>query len=100
MNVRFDQVDQNPEPRRLALLRIAPECVLGLIRSLDAGRRITSVGLPTDAVVVDASYDLQYRCFVLALEDPSFQEVPFGGVAPYIDVVLTDHGPWAIPDSA
>jgi hypothetical protein len=100
MSVRFDfdQEDRNPIPRRIALLRVSPELVLGLLQNHN-DHRITSKGLPSDAAVVGADYDFQYRSFVLTLESPEFHEVPLGGIAPYIDVMLTDHGPWVASES-
>lgn len=81
-----------PESRRLAVLRAAPEAVVGLLHYLndDGGRRITQAGLPADAEVVAADYDFEHRCFRMLLLSEEFELVAHGAVPPDLWVTFTE----------
>lgn len=93
MSVHYDGLGPSKSSRRVALLQISPEVVLGLLHNVNRDRRITSSGLPADAEVVRCDYDFQCRCIVLTLESQEFEEVSPGVCAPYLQVIFTDHGP-------
>lgn len=82
---------EHPEPRRLAVLRAAPEVVVGLLHYLNQDdRRITQAGLPADAKVVTADYDFDRRCFRMLLESEEFQLVAHGTYPPDLWVTFTE----------
>jgi hypothetical protein len=86
----FLRPDQEPMPgRREALLCVSPEIVLALLLNLNRDRRVTVAGVPTDAKVVSAGYEIQMDCFVLRLESEEFEPIPEGGVSPFLNEITT-----------
>jgi hypothetical protein len=99
MRFQLDQRERDPNGRRIAKLAIAPELLLSMLVTL-GDRRITQVGLPCDVRLLSTYYNPRDDHVVLTLEHESFEVVAHGAIAPYIEVTLTDHGPWEIPESA
>jgi|SRR5215472_7216077 len=80
-----------------ALLRISPDLVLSMLQTMGQ-RKITVAGLPDDARVVSVHYGPFDRTILLTLSSETFEPVPDGAHLPYLNPMLTDHGPWEQPE--
>jgi hypothetical protein len=78
-----------PAPQRRAILRIAPEIFVSVLKELATGRRISVKGLPADAEVTAARVDETTGLIMLRLASAEFKEVVAAEIAPDLDVVFT-----------
>lgn len=63
--------------RRMALMRISPQFLIDMCKPGRHGWKVMD-GLPSDAVVLDVSFDHERRCFALAVASATFAPVPDG----------------------
>jgi len=55
---------------------------------LKDGGIMTFNGIPKDATVVDMYYDIVRQSWLIALKSRAFKEVPEGGIAPNLEVLV------------
>lgn len=83
-------MEKDDEPR-LKLARIDKQQMLTAVCWWHRGDSITLsrfVGIPEDTRVLEVSYDIAHRGFVLLLWHPSFELIPDGAEPPFVQTRL------------
>lgn len=78
--------------KRTKILNLNAEVLVGLLKDLQAGTEIRVHGLPTDARILNASFDHERLVFRVLLESDSFPPTPPGAMAPDLEELVLTRG--------
>jgi len=76
----MSEYQENKSELRIVYFRISSELFFDLIKSLDGKKKLKLTGIPQDATMVKASYDLYKDEFVLFIKSESFAIKQMGAI--------------------